>query len=519
MRTAAYYLMLVMVFTLPWEGVLDLPGAGSLSKLVGLLVAATWVVAVVVTGQVREPRAAHLFGLLFVLWNACSLIWTTDGPATQERVLTYVQLLGLTMVIWDTVTTLGALTKTLLAYLTGCYVTAVSLLVSYVTMGEAAETHGRVTVGSFHPNDVAMIVALGVPVAAYLIVAPRTGRWHYLRVAFATLYLPIAGFAVLVTGSRTGIAALIPGIAFLGYRLARRRPSLAVGSLAVLAGLTVAALPLAPERVRARLAETDSAIQSGDLNDRGAVWAEADPSHRRQPTAGRGRRRVPRGCGRGQQGGAQLCPVPARRGGCDRVRTVHRHAHRRRALSGKGDATAQRDVARRLQRVDVGRPAAQLGVPEADVVLHRAHGRQRISRRVATRRQPRPQRRLIGRGAPMSPASRDGRPLVIELCGLPGAGKTTVAGELVSCLADHGVAARVVDRHVSADVSRAVRLARKATTLARVVAADPGREVAAARLLGSGQSNRRDTIALPVQWWVAKDVLARSRLLSGRGGR
>lgn len=275
MRTAAYYLMLAMVFTLPWEGVLDLPGAGSLSKLVGLLVAATWVVAVVVTGQVREPRAAHLFGLLFVLWNACSLIWTTDGPATQERVLTYVQLLGLTMVIWDTVTTLGALTKTLLAYLSGCYVTAVSLLVSYVTMGEAAETHGRVTVGSFHPNDVAMIVALGVPVAAYLIVAPRTGRWHYLRVAFATLYLPIAGFAVLVTGSRTGIAALIPGIAFLGYRLARRRPSLAVGSLAVLAGLTVAALPLAPERVRARLAETDSAIQSGDLNDRGAVWAEA----------------------------------------------------------------------------------------------------------------------------------------------------------------------------------------------------------------------------------------------------
>lgn len=107
------------------------------------------------------------------------------------------------------------------------------------------------------------------------------------------------------------------------------------------------------------------------------------------------------------------------------------------------------------------------------------------------------------------------RALVVELCGLPGAGKTTVAGQLATGLADRGVTAQVVDRGVSADRPRVARLSRKATALARAVAADPRGVLAAARLLGSDQPSGRDAVALPVQWWVARDVLARSRRLTG----
>lgn len=105
--------------------------------------------------------------------------------------------------------------------------------------------------------------------------------------------------------------------------------------------------------------------------------------------------------------------------------------------------------------------------------------------------------------------------LLIELCGLPGAGKTTVAGQLVRCLADQGLVARVADRDVSADVPRVLRSARKVIRLGRVVAADPRGEIAAARLLGSGQLSGRDTLALPAQWWVTKRALTRSRRLRG----
>jgi O-antigen ligase len=262
-----------MVFTMPWEDVASFPGAGSVSRLVGLMVAGTWVVSVVTTERMRAPRAPHLFAVLFVLWNACTLMWTADGPATQERVFTYAQDLVLMVIVWDTVTTLGKARQTLFVYLAGCYVTAVSLVVNLMAGKE--DYHGRATVGTFNPNDVSMILALGLPVAGYLVMSAGRGPWLAFRLAFGLLYIPLSGFAILVTGSRTALAALIPGIAYLAYRLARRRPGLAIGSLGALALLSVLAYPLAPPAVRLHLAGTESEIASGDLNERAGIWAEA----------------------------------------------------------------------------------------------------------------------------------------------------------------------------------------------------------------------------------------------------
>ena len=59
MRRYAYWLMLALVFTLPWENVAELPGIGRVSRLVGLLLAVTWVLAVIESGWVRAPRVSH----------------------------------------------------------------------------------------------------------------------------------------------------------------------------------------------------------------------------------------------------------------------------------------------------------------------------------------------------------------------------------------------------------------------------------------------------------------------------
>lgn len=275
MNTLVFRLLLLMAFTLPWENVIEFAGAGRGSKVVGLVVGVAWVASVLKSGRIRQPRAAHVFAILFVLWNACSVAWTLDGPATQTRVLTYLQLLGLMLVIWDTVTTPVRARQVLLAYLVGCYVTVVFLLFSSLGSGGGAEMYGRATLEGFHPNDIAAILAFGAPIAVYLMFAPGAGRWRWARLVAACLYIPLAGFAVLLTGSRSGLAALLPAVAFLIFQLSRKRPGLALGSLGMLVVLATLAFPFAPPRVRLRLEGTAAALEAGNLNSRERVWAEA----------------------------------------------------------------------------------------------------------------------------------------------------------------------------------------------------------------------------------------------------
>jgi O-antigen ligase len=289
MRRAVYLLMLAMVFTLPWENVISLPGLGRISKLIGLVTAVTWLASVLLSGRFREPRLTHFLALLFVIWNGFSLFWTVDGSATQGRVVTYAQLLGLMLVLWDTVDTTPRLRATLTSYLAGSYVTVVALLIGYVLLGVATERHGRVTLGSFHPNDVGMILAVSVPVAAYLMwVPPMQQRWRRLWAIACAAYVPLAAFAVLVTGSRAALAAIIPGLAYLFYLLTRRHKAVSIGTLVGLAAVGVLAIPFVPAQVLMRLEGTDAALRAGNLNERETIWSEAIRLIRENPIQGSG---------------------------------------------------------------------------------------------------------------------------------------------------------------------------------------------------------------------------------------
>jgi thymidylate kinase len=106
-------------------------------------------------------------------------------------------------------------------------------------------------------------------------------------------------------------------------------------------------------------------------------------------------------------------------------------------------------------------------------------------------------------------------PLVVELCGLPGAGKTTVAHTLVARLHGENSPAHVVDELVSAATPGSRRLPRKVAMIGRALAADPLGEARAARLLGGGQRTCRDAVAVPARWWVAEQLVAAARRRTG----
>jgi len=274
MSRLTYWLVLVLVASLPLESVYAVPGSGSVTKLVGLLTGVTWILTVLRRGGMREPQTLHVVALLFVIWNACSLLWTIDASATQTRVLTYVQLFVLLLVIWDSVRTEVAVRQVLLADLLGCYTAALILVVGYLVNGTAAEVHGRVTVAGFNPNDAGVILALGLPVACFLL-ATWAGAGRRAVVLLAATYLPLALFAVLGTGSRAALVAVVPVLWYAGRLLGRSRPALAVVTFVGLGCLAVAAIPLLPARAVQRIFDTGHELMRGNLNERQDVWAEA----------------------------------------------------------------------------------------------------------------------------------------------------------------------------------------------------------------------------------------------------
>ena len=67
----------------------------------------------------------------------------------------------------------------------------------------------------------------------------------------------------------------------------------------------------------------------------------------------------------------------------------------------------------------------------------------------------------------------DRPPTVIELCGLPGVGKTSVADRLFAALGEVGIVARRDDRGVGPDVWAGLRLGRKARLIASTAVVQP----------------------------------------------
>lgn len=90
---------------------------------------------------------------------------------------------------------------------------------------------------------------------------------------------------------------------------------------------------------------------------------------------------------------------------------------------------------------------------------------------------------------------------VVELCGLPGSGKTTLAAALAQQLSVRGVECRVADRGISAALPLAQRTAHRLWLASLVAAAHPGWAAVSARdFAHAGNESTRDTAATLVQW-------------------
>jgi O-antigen ligase len=286
LRTIALWLSLVLIFMVPWEDIVDFPGLGTLVKFIGLVLVAFWVATVVIRGRFRKPSPFHLAAGLYVLWNAASVFWSVDADQTIDRVVTFAQLLALAFILWDLLTTRAALLAGLEMYILGAYVAVGNTLINYFS--GSTFYWERFSAAGTNPDDLGAVLALGIPVAWYLAISESTSKKGGLLKLVNYAYIPAAFLGIALSGTRSALIGVLPGMAFGLASLTRLRLAARIGLLLLLIAAGFILLPLIPQASLQRLGTTGTELTGGDLNGRIEIWRDGLASFAEHPFIGVG---------------------------------------------------------------------------------------------------------------------------------------------------------------------------------------------------------------------------------------
>lgn len=294
LRTAVLRLALIFVFTIPWEGVVEFTQIGTITRTLGFALAGLWVVMVFVQGEMRRLSSFHVAVAVFVLWNLLSVFWSDDPRSTFDRADTWVQLLGLTLILWDLLRTRQAVARALQAFVLGEYVSLAGALSNFAAGDAFYTTYQRFSPGDTNPDGFGVTLALGIPMAWYLASnsrlpiaeSPRLNR--VLRLV-NYIYIPAGFIGIALSGTRTAAIAaglgMVYGFSQLTQLNSRQRTWVLLGLTAVF----LIVLPfIAPLRSFQRLGTTGNEITEGDLNGRLTNWSEGLAAFPERPILGVG---------------------------------------------------------------------------------------------------------------------------------------------------------------------------------------------------------------------------------------
>lgn len=270
MRHLVRILLLLFVFTIPWEYSLDLGvPLGNIARIVGLIVLAVAVLAALQAGSIRRLCILHWLILAFYLWLCCSIFWTVDSATTLEKLRGYFQEMIIVWLCWEFVADLDSLRAVFCAWLGGSWVLAVLTIANFASALALARSQVRFVAVGQDPNDVARFLDLGFPISAILL---QSGKNRLLRIASIGYF--ISGLtALLLTGSRGGLVAAVVAFGGSAVVLMCDSPRTTWRFAAALPLFASVLWFIVPPATYERLATLLGQIQGGDLNQRTSIWS------------------------------------------------------------------------------------------------------------------------------------------------------------------------------------------------------------------------------------------------------
>lgn len=176
MRKATRVLLLLFIFSIPWEYSLDLGVPfGNIARVLGLLVLFSAVPAVLGEGSLRRPGPLAWITVGLYLWFCCTFLWTLVPHGTLVKLRGYPQEMMLVWLVWEFTDNPENLRNLFRAWLAGSWVLALLTIVSFVLTDRSAGDLIRFVAAGQDPNDTGRYLDFGFPIAALLL--DREERW------------------------------------------------------------------------------------------------------------------------------------------------------------------------------------------------------------------------------------------------------------------------------------------------------------------------------------------------------
>lgn len=266
MSSVTFLSIWILVFAIPWENMLVLPGFGTISRLVGVLAVLLAVFCVIVQGRGRPlGRFLVVFGI-FILWSVATYFWSVDIDSSQTAIITFFQMFVFVWLIWEFARTEKQQQELMAAYVLGAYVSALTIIYSYFHGQQFS--YFRYSAAGFDPNDISLILAIGVPLAwnLALVKSRRVMAWIY------RLYLPVAFWAIVLTASRASFIALNVAFLYIVLTYSKMTMRWKVILWILVAVVGIFAVDMVPASSWERISTIGGSISSGSMNGRTTIW-------------------------------------------------------------------------------------------------------------------------------------------------------------------------------------------------------------------------------------------------------
>jgi O-antigen ligase len=284
-RRLSFYLLLVFVFSVPWQNAIQIGGSKTLTSIIGIAAVGVALMKCLLDGKVAKPPFFLVaFGVL-IWWQLMTYFWSGDPTSTLVRAATMVQMLAMVWLIAESCASERERLQLIQAFVFGCLVASGALIYAY--FADESVAGYRYTPAGFDPNELACVIAAGIPMALLVATSAKRGVLRWIDV----LYVPFSLFVVILTASRTGFVATCIGLCSVPFALYFLKPLPRLAWSFAIMAMFVGAFYLMPSSLNENiqrvtfLADTQSI---STLTTRTTIWSAGLEAFQEHPAIGVG---------------------------------------------------------------------------------------------------------------------------------------------------------------------------------------------------------------------------------------